>query len=568
MVVDNQNGTEAIISKAYQYVTSTGYGEPNDNDGRIKKITDNIDGAYTMIYGYDEYNRLYVASSPAASRVYNYDAWGNIKEMWDNSWATPSNQYTLPTNGTGAPATNRMSVVTTRNAWWQVLSTTNYTWDAAGNMTGEGATSFQYDAANRLKSVNNGTGGSYGFDGNSQRVKKVEGSTTLYYVRSSIIGQAVMEVSGSSVHRAYVYNGGSMVAMQGSDGQFYWRHSNHLGSGSKLTNTSGTVVYRAEHDPYGNVLLETGSPTLTAHKFTSYERDGSGLDYANARMFSGSRGRFTKPDPAGLSVADARPQSLNRYSYASNDPVNRVDRTGLDDDEWDNLIWYLTFGTFLGEVSYDMTTIGYIGGGDVDVSRLFWSWQDPPRPTLIVLPTPNHPDIPLVVQPPYELRFKSFLDSTDAAPCVADLAGIGVTPERVLTAFRDTRFYDLRLVGNEPAVMYFDPSEVRRNGFSISTTLRDYILYVYETDAVSIWGDENPRPGIYHHDDNIFSDQEFGFMLHELVHHITGLNDTLLAGRLGVMPAPVYDGSGNLLGVTSSQGLSNYFNSNCTVGKP
>jgi hypothetical protein len=57
-------------------------------------------------------------------------------------------------------------------------------------------------------------------------------------------------------------------------------------------------------------------------------------------------------------------------------------------------------------------------------------------------------------------------------------------------------------------------------------------------------------------------------MLHELVHHITGLNDTLLAGRLGVMPAPVYDRSGNLLGVTSSQGLSNYFNSNCTVGKP
>jgi hypothetical protein len=44
-----------------------------------------------------------------------------------------------------------------------------------------------------------------------------------------------------------------------------------------------------------------------------------------------------------------------------------------------------------------MTTIGYIGGGDVDVSWLFWSWQDPPRPTPIVLPTPNHPNIPLMV---------------------------------------------------------------------------------------------------------------------------------------------------------------------------
>jgi RHS repeat-associated protein len=161
-------------------------------------------------------------------------------------------------------------------------------------------------------------------------MKKVEGSTTLYYVRSSIIGQAVMEISGSAVYRAYVYNGGSMVAMQGSDGQFYWRHSNHLGSGSKLTNTSGTVVYRAEHDPHGNVLLETGSPTLTVHKFTSYERDSSGLDYANARMFSGSRGRFTKPDPAGLKAGNLKiPQTLNQYTYTNNDPVNYVDPTGL-----------------------------------------------------------------------------------------------------------------------------------------------------------------------------------------------------------------------------------------------
>jgi RHS repeat-associated protein len=139
-----------------------------------------------------------------------------------------------------------------------------------------------------------------------------------------------MEISGGAVYRAYVYNGGSMVAMQSNDGQFYWRHSNHLGSGHKLTNSAGAVVYRAEHDPHGNVLLETGSPTLTAHKFTSYERDSSGLDYANARMFSGSRARFTKPDPAGMQYVNTRnPESLNRYAYTGNDPVNYVDPTGL-----------------------------------------------------------------------------------------------------------------------------------------------------------------------------------------------------------------------------------------------
>jgi RHS repeat-associated protein len=226
-----------------------------------------------------------------------------------------------------------MSVVTTRNAWWQVLSTTNYTWDAAGNMTGEGATSFQYDAASRLKTVNNGTTETNGFDGDSQRVKKVEGSVTVFYVRSSVMKQTAFEVGGNgALYRANVYKSQNrLVAQLASDGSFYWQHKNHLGSGYKLTNSAGAVVYRAEHDPHGQLLLETGSTTLTANKFTSYERDNStGLDYANARMYASARGRFTSPDPSGMQYINTRnPESLNRYAYTGNDPVNYIDPTGL-----------------------------------------------------------------------------------------------------------------------------------------------------------------------------------------------------------------------------------------------
>jgi RHS repeat-associated protein len=224
------------------------------------------------------------------------------------------------------PATNWMSSVSYSSG-----RSTAYTWDAAGNMTGEGATSFQYDAASRLKTVNNGTTETNGFDGDSQRVKKVEGSVTVFYVRSSVMKQTAFEVGGNgALYRAYV-NAGSVIAQLSVDGQFYWRHQNHLGSGYKLTNSTGTVVYRGEFDPYGQTLLETGSTTLNSHKFTGYEKDQStGLDYAEARMSAGSRGRFTTPDPQWLSAASARrPQTLNRYSYVNNDPVNFVDRTGL-----------------------------------------------------------------------------------------------------------------------------------------------------------------------------------------------------------------------------------------------
>jgi uncharacterized protein RhaS with RHS repeats len=47
-------------------------------------------------------------------------------------------------------------------------------------------------------------------------------------------------------------------------------------------------------------------------------------------MYSGSRGRFTKPDPAGLKAGNLKiPQTLNQYTYTNNDPVNYVDPTGL-----------------------------------------------------------------------------------------------------------------------------------------------------------------------------------------------------------------------------------------------
>lgn len=79
--------------------------------------------------------------------------------------------------------------------------------------------SYQWDAANRLKSVNNGSLGSYGYDGNGKRVKKTESGVTTYYVISSVLG-SVMEVTSSGVQHAYVMSGSSVVAQLNPNGQF------------------------------------------------------------------------------------------------------------------------------------------------------------------------------------------------------------------------------------------------------------------------------------------------------------------------------------------------------------
>jgi RHS repeat-associated protein len=83
-------------------------------------------------------------------------------------------------------------------------------------------------------------------------------------------------------------------------------------------------------------VYEWGSSALNSLKFTGYERDGAtGLDYANARMYNSARGRFMQSDPAGQRSANLElPESLNRYAYASNDPVNNIDPTGEGSEYW------------------------------------------------------------------------------------------------------------------------------------------------------------------------------------------------------------------------------------------
>ncbi|MGE0104665.1 MAG: RHS repeat-associated core domain-containing protein [Blastocatellales bacterium] len=156
----------------------------------------------------------------------------------------------------------------------------------------------------------------------------------MFYVRSSVLKNVAMEVTatGGAV-RAYVYQNGRVIAESTTDGQFYWLHTNHLNSARAMTDINGTLVYKGQFGPYGDVMMEwalSGNTWLNTRKFTGYERDqATGLDYANARMYKNVRGRFMQPDPIGLEAADTSPQSLNRYAYVSNDPINFSDPTGL-----------------------------------------------------------------------------------------------------------------------------------------------------------------------------------------------------------------------------------------------
>jgi RHS repeat-associated protein len=71
---------------------------------------------------------------------------------------------------------------------------------------------------------------------------------------------------------------------------------------------------------------------FSQYRYTGKERDTeSGLDYFGARYYSSSMGRFSSPDPSGLTYANPyNPQSLNLYAYVLNNPLKNIDPTGLD----------------------------------------------------------------------------------------------------------------------------------------------------------------------------------------------------------------------------------------------
>jgi len=93
---------------------------------------------------------------------------------------------------------------------------------------------------------------------------------------------------------------------------------------SVATSATGAVLDRQEYGPWGS--LRSGNVSETTLNYTGQKRDGTGLLYYGARYYDPALGRFLSPDSIGTNLAN--PQTLNRYSYVGNNPLNRTDPTG------------------------------------------------------------------------------------------------------------------------------------------------------------------------------------------------------------------------------------------------
>lgn len=332
-------GTNTLFSLSYSYAQNGG------NDGEITSITDGVDSGRNVSYTYDALGRLSTAVTAGSSA---YPKWG-LQWTYDRYGNRLSQAATA-----GSPPQNSVTVNSSTNC----LTGTGYSCDASGNMTGDGINTLTYDAENRTSTVNGPYGGAtYTYDGNGLRVEKqVTGGTTTVYIfsGSKVIAEYDNGAAPSLPSREYIYSGSSLLAKIASGATTYY-HSDHL-STRLLTDSSGNVVGQQGHYPFGESWYT--SNTTTNWAFTTYERDAeSQNDYAMARYDANRQGRFTTPDPLGGSAGD--PQSLNRYSYVANDPVNNVDPSGLVRTPWGFGFSGVDFGSDWNEFEMLDVFLGY-----------------------------------------------------------------------------------------------------------------------------------------------------------------------------------------------------------------
>jgi RHS repeat-associated protein len=199
------------------------------------------------------------------------------------------------------------------------------------------------------------------YDGDGGRVKKITPNSTTTYVGS------LYEVT-NSVSTKHIFAGANRICSVESTGNQYFIHPDHLGSSNLVTDKDGNQVSLTEYTPYGTTNVHKG-PDVTNYKFTDKELDAAtGLYYNGDRYYDPELGRFTQADTVIQAPYD--PQSLNRYSYCRNNPLNLTDPSG---NKWSWKKFWQSFagaalGAFLtvvlGPMGFGMslTMAGMIGG--------------------------------------------------------------------------------------------------------------------------------------------------------------------------------------------------------------
>ena len=191
---------------------------------------------------------------------------------------------------------------------------------------GSHSTSFQYGPSRaRFKRVDVGAAG-------TTSTLYIGGVEKIKYPDNNIVWKR--KVAGVAIETEH-------VTLQTRE--LHFLHYDHLGSLSLITDEIGADVEEHYFDPWGDSrkanrdtdqwedsqpFLKASQP-ITSRGYTDHEMlDEVELVHMNGRIYDAKIARFVQADP--IIQDPLRVQSLNRYSYVWNNPLNAVDPSGFE----------------------------------------------------------------------------------------------------------------------------------------------------------------------------------------------------------------------------------------------
>ena len=287
-----------------------------DPAGKLVDTFDAVNGRDTYIY--DTLGRLKSDDHLGRQTTFRYDKLGNM------AWKSDIGSY---------------SYLAERSDLIARVGSKTFEHDADGNTVRSGDQHYSYSVDGKLLGVSGDPlhEVTFEYDANGVRVKRreregVNAHVMLYVNRlyECSMQSFVGVINGAHDCVKLIYNGDTLIATDGKrPGSSLWLHTDPLGSMQVATNKAGSATALAQYSFYGSDRGAEGEENQVslARRFIGQVLDsGTGLYYLNSRYYDPALGRFLTAD--GVTLNFLEPQTLNRYSYAQNDPVNFRDPSG------------------------------------------------------------------------------------------------------------------------------------------------------------------------------------------------------------------------------------------------
>jgi RHS repeat-associated protein len=288
-------GTGNILYLSYGY----------DADNNVHTVTDNVTPANNQTLTWDVIDRLTGATGSYTAESIAYDSNSNRKTYTGTTITHFSNNDLMKKWGSSVVA-----------------------YDSAGNMTGFSTRAMTYSKANRLASANSfGTANTYAYDAFGQSTKVKTGTTPFSVEIYDLWGHLISETSHAAtpVETDYIYlDDMPLTSTEPSTSAQFALHTDRIGTPQFATNSTKTVVWTGNYDPFGSVTPTT-SITMNLRfpgmysESTGYYRNGF-RDY-----FPGGAAGYLEAD-----LLDRRAAPFgNSYNYANQNPMKYIDPNGL-----------------------------------------------------------------------------------------------------------------------------------------------------------------------------------------------------------------------------------------------